>query len=232
MAARFEIVRFVALCGLLYGLTGTGAHGATQVFGDGQQSAFASAAGPLTLQDFNGTFTTDATNPNPLSFPNFTVEETVGTPNLHKFAQGAFEFLHFQSDTPSTVVFTFAQPITAFGVSTVDFAREAGLALGQTETITYADNSPGAGAPITVVSRTSGGSVGVGNFFGVIRDDPFTIVSLTASTGVTSIGPFNGDDIGLENLQFAVVPLPAAGWLLLSAFVGLRWIKRRGQPSS
>lgn len=197
---------------------------ATMVFPN--RDDFRAAAGVLTLQEFNGDFTTDNTNPNPLSFDGFNVAETGGTPNLHKFSFGGSEFLHFQSDDPSTVVFTFDKPIRAFGLTTVDFAREIDLQEGLTETITYLDNSPGASA-VTVVSRTSGGSTGVLNFFGVVNDTPFNEVTLMFSTGATSQVPFNGDDVGLENLEFAVVPLPGAFVLLVTGILGLGAFARR-----
>ena len=59
------------------------------------------------------------------------------------------------------------------------------------------------------------------SFLGLVSDSPFTSVDIHFATGPSS------DGVLIDDLQYAVVPVPAAVWLFISGLFGFFSIARR-----
>jgi len=120
----------------------------------------------------------------------------------------------FQSS--ETATFQFANPITAFGIDVNTFADTEGAYQAAL------DN----GGSVTSFFDTFPGFF-TGQFLGFISDTPFSTVSVSALTGFTYTLDtlIYGDARAVSDPR--VVPLPAAGWLLLSGMGLLGFLQRR-----
>lgn len=121
----------------------------------------------------------------------------------------------------------FSEAVAAFGFYGVDIGDfggqlrlDATLAGGGTETFTV-PNTTG----------SSGSTDGSVLFFGVIDpDNEFTKIEFLTTTGSGDVFAFDDFTIGSREQVIdpgAVVPLPAAGWLLLGGFGCLGLMRRR-----
>jgi hypothetical protein len=133
--------------------------------------------------------------------------------------------------SPDTIVFSFAAPITAFGVfvgglgDLVSAPTTLSGVLSTGETFTaFADYT-------STIPETA--NIFAGNlFFGITSATPFTTIRFTGS-GI------DGDGIFFDDMAYApfdngggggdpeVIPLPASGVLLLAGIAGLAAVRRR-----
>lgn len=191
-------------------LAANSATAATVLYTD--RTAFQSAASPLAEEGFNTAFSAAPT----VDFGDFIVAaafDNVNSANGVTFpevvSEGERSIYGFDS-TPVPRIgnafrFDFDQPITAFGID---------INFNISEPLT-ADNN----GSLDTTTLTSGQP---SLFFGVIDSDPFTRVVIAWG--------FGGDAVGFDYLQYsstAVVPVPAAAWLLGSGLVALGAVARR-----
>lgn len=109
------------------------------------------------------------------------------------------------------VTLTFGTPVTSVGAIFVDVEGDfatTGFSL-----------TPGASVPEVSFSRNQGG--GSFSFLGLVSDSPFTSVDIHFATRPGS------DGVLIDDLQYAVVPVPAAVWLFGSGLLGLIGMSRR-----
>jgi hypothetical protein len=113
------------------------------------------------------------------------------------------------------VTLTFGTPVTSVGAIFVDVEGDfatTGFSL-----------TPGATVP--EVSFTSNQGQASFSFLGFVSDSPFTSVDIHFATRPGS------DGVLIDDLQYAVVPVPAAVWLFGSGLLGLIGMSRRKNES-
>lgn len=122
--------------------------------------------------------------------------------------------------TPSVLTFTFAAPILAFGIF-IGGAGDVGI-----QTLTAVIDGVTTLPVLTDYVGVGDGFPGNTNFWGVISATPFTTVAFR--------GTDDNDGVFLDDLYYAIapanppiVPLPAAGLLLIGALGGLALFRRR-----
>jgi hypothetical protein len=179
--------------------------------------AFQAAAGTTAAQGFETPF---ASGPS-VNFTAFTVAETSADAFLRQslaplMATDGVASLEFRSDGPSTVTFTFASPVTAFGITINSFGNTGPGILnvitnvGMT-TAMMLGQSPPQLAPLNEI------------FFGVVNvDEPFTTVTFT-TTSTNDIMTFDGASYSTAT----VVPEPASAGLLGVGGIALSVLLRR-----
>ena len=171
------------------------------------RALFSAAAGPgLAFESFE-----TQRNGQTVVYPPVSVSETNDSFNLivHTSNNPTFTgattngshsiwFIDFTGNSRAT--FTFAAPITAFGIDTAfSQARTATFSGGVSGALSLAANSPG--------------------FFGAISDTPFTSVVVDLSGSGTNVG-FDALAFGIAAPPSAPVPEPAA-WAIMIAGFGL-----------
>ena len=171
------------------------------------RSAFNAAAGSLNFESFEVAPSGPQAS---FSFSGFTVEETNGTNALTNVlinsAFGTYPVtngsgaLWYDDNDNSIGVFTFASPITAFGLD-LTTALNSSITIG--------------GDLSTTLNRTSNTPA----FFGVIDTTPFTTITFNAS---------GGPEVGFDAVSFGTtsVPEPITMLLLGVGLVGLAATKR------
>ncbi len=124
--------------------------------------------------------------------------------------------LAFPEGDTSIVSFSFATPISAFGIDVLDlnftdmsFADDLGNSLSN---VLLKDDCGPAGGP-SCTNR---------QFFGVVNDQAFSEVVLTFLNPDAT-----GGTVSFDRLEIAPVPVPAAVWLFGTALVGLAGFGRR-----
>jgi len=192
------------------------------------RAAFQGAAGSLTLESFENSFTGGASVTFQTGSPQeFQVSASSGGLSQSSFSRGVSHgsFSMFVDENPPgrTVTFTFVTPITAFGldVNDLNFAS-----------MSFADNL---GNVVTdVLLPDNGGPAGGPDFqnlqfFGVTNSNPFSQVVLTFTNNSSSTG-----SIFLDRLEYGVaeVPEPASMAIFGVGSVGLLSLARRSRRTA
>lgn len=197
---------------LLCALAATGSANAAQT-GYTTRAAFNAAAGSgLAFESFEA-----QRNGQTVFYPGVSISETGGSFNLivHTSNNATFSaattngaFSIWYSDNGSSIAtFSFAAPVTAFGVDIASSQSQlAGFGGGVSGALALAANTPG--------------------FFGVISDAPFSTVTVNVD-GSSNVG-FDALTFGLAA---AAVPEPAAWTLLVLGFGGVGASLRRRRPA-
>lgn len=192
------------------------------------EATFISNSGALSFESFEGL---SATNSNALSFmatlPAFGVIATPagGVYNLANFAgthatDGA-KYIVADLGPQQAITFTFAAPITEFGVTITDY----GDVIAGASQLTFLTNTGVTGAAVTGPRPDANDQ-----FFGLIDANPFTSISFTTPFG--SFGdPFSVDRVYSSASQVSAVPEPTSA-LLLGTGVASAWGYRRGRRLS
>lgn len=179
------------------------------------RSAFNAAAGSgLTFESFE-----TQRNGQTVAYPGVSVSETAGSFNLivHTSNNATFtaatthlgNSIWFSDNGPSVATFSFATPITAFGIDT---------AFSQARTVTFGG---GVNGSLALAANTPG-------FFGVISDTAFSNVTVNVDGN-----PNVGFDALAFGLAAAPVPEPAQWALLIGGFgiVGAAARRRRSHAA-
>jgi hypothetical protein len=164
------------------------------------ESAFAAAVANLTLESFETSAGPSAT----VNFGDLTVAETSAFPSIWstsaptKVTNGQFALEMF-TDGPSTVTFTFAEPMSGFGIHIISFGTTG------PGTLTVTDNSAATTPQILAASNPLLPPLN-DIFFGVFNTDaPFTQITFSMTT--------TGDAVSFDGLQScseaAAIPEPA-----------------------
>jgi hypothetical protein len=182
---------------------------------------FAGSA-PLTLESFESPFPAGESVSFPVGAPHFTVSSSVSGSLLQQSSlargvtDGAFALWVDEGNPSLTVTFSFAMPITAFGLDVNDL-NDASLSayyddLGNySNSLLFGDNGGPAGGD------------GLQNlqFFGVANSVPFSIVQLTFDNPSGRSGA-----ILLDRLEFALAPEPSTLALGVATMLGALGLRR------
>jgi hypothetical protein len=182
------------------------------------ETAFQAAAGTSVAEGFEAPFSTAPA----VTFTGFTVTETSVDAMLRQslaplMLTDGQASLEFRSDGPSTIVFNFASPVSAFGITIKSFGNTGGGTLsvitnvGMTASMMLGQSPPQL-APLNEI------------FFGVVNTaEPFTSVTFT-STSTNDIMTFDGGSYSTAT----VIPEPSsAGLGAVAAGVAMLYGARR-----
>lgn len=181
------------------------AHAAT-IFSD--RTSFEAATGPLALE----TFDTPIANSAFITFDGGITSSRSGTTNSPNGVSSGGSFVTLVTrNQQNLITLDFGQEINAFGA---DFSGLGSLfadLLGTDESVTIASSFQSAG------------------FFGFISDESFSSLRFRTATGIG----FGSQLFSLDNLSsgtatdLAPIPLPATLPLMLAAFGGIGFMRRR-----
>jgi len=187
------------------------------IFSD--QASFLTAAGPLTVEDFEAeTATPETVTPQAsIAFDFFTASSSPNALKLlnesffgnHNTTPGGSIFLSADTDigrVDATVTLIFSMPIIEFGLFMIDLDSAVG---------SVSINGIG----YSIAATGSGGS----QYFGIIEDTPFTSVILN--------GGSEDSHWSMDDLAFAVVPEPSTFLLTSLGLIGFALANRRRRSS-
>ena len=189
------------------------------IFSD--QASFLTAAGPLTVEDFEAQaeFVTPETDPPEASIPFdfFTASSSPDALKLfdetvvgnHNTTPGGSIFLSADTDmslVDATVTLIFSTPIIEFGLFMID--------------IDLGDGSVSINGIGYSIAAT--GNLG-SQYFGIIEDTPFTSVILN--------GGFENSHWSMDDLAFSVIPEPSTFLLTSLGLIGFALTNRRRRSS-
>lgn len=186
---------------------------------------FLAAAGPLSFDSVEDLVIDDGPVAS-LSRPGYTLTSDISGPGLGgdygiyafhfpagfgAFATDGTTYLVHQSDTGATLSFDFAVPVTAIGFSITDWESPTGA---NAELI--ARNELGDEHLIASGPFPNGNEI----FFGMVSDTPFTHLDLFNTSP--------REAYGIDGIYFSAtaVPIPATGFLMLSALLTVFRIRR------
>jgi len=191
------------------------------IFSD--QASFLTAAGPLTVEDFEAE--TEIATPDPetdpprpsIDFDFFTASSSPDALKLfdetvvgnHNTTPGGSIFLSADTDislVDATVTLIFSTPIIEFGLFMID--------------IDFGDGSVSINGIGYSIAAT--GNVG-SQYFGIIEDTPFTSVILN--------GGFENSHWSMDDLAFSVIPEPSTFLLTSLGLIGFALTNRRRRSS-
>jgi hypothetical protein len=176
------------------------------------RSEFEAAAQSFSVQGFEDEFETAAS----VSFPGFTVTEDSSFANVNSrtdYVSAGQRSLGFTWNGERTLTFTFDDPTDAFAADILDFGTCCDAMVLNIASDTGELNT------IAAV----GGGLPRGNlqFFGVITDEPFKILTFTSDQNS------DNDLIVFDEVAFRAVPEPGAVVLVVAASTWLLTGRRR-----
>jgi hypothetical protein len=185
-------------------------------------SDFILNAGSLDFEGFEDLTATNSFDNNSFSLSAFEMT-TTSTMGVFSGTQGngthptdGDQFVHhFSSGTaPFTVTFTFSNAITAFGLTTTDWAELL------------------SGPDLYVMTTNAGDYLSITDSLEPPGAELFSgVVNLAGFTSVVLAGPWQGDAFGIDSVYFSSVPAPEGLSLLLLA-LGMGTVFRIGKNNA